>query len=169
MKKYLFISMTIIIIILNFSCSFMESPLDIVRVDSLTVYNCDFDSMRCGLMLNDTLGADIADKDNAHIIISSYFSNNIVLISPHRDTSRFKANSSKTGLLDVGQYLYYNAPQDGYYDMEYPVRGHYYFFKHYLSADSCIYGRIYINYFDWDSMNINIEISREGRVFEKGN
>lgn len=169
MKRYIFLFIIIFAIIYAQSCAVMQSELDKLCIDSLTVYNCDYDSLHCGLMLNDTLGIDITDKVNAHIIITSYLGNHIVFLSPHRDTARFAANSNVTGIQDVGEYIYYSAPEDGYYDMEYPLRGHYYFFKHEIETDSSIYGRIFVNYFDWDSMNINIEISREGRVFEKDN
>ena len=58
---------------------------------------------------------------------------------------------------------------EGYFNFDYPVNNNYYFIKYEVNADSAIYGRLFINYYSADSINFNIEISKEGKIFEKSN
>ncbi len=169
MKTFYIILLMLALSLSAISCSYMSSELDINTIDSMTVYNCDYDSLHCGICIDDTFGVSVTGKSQAQLLITSYINNSIVFLSPHSDTVRFAGNNNVTGIQNTGIYRYFTAPEEGYFNFDYPVNNNYYFIKYEVNADSAIYGRLFINYYSADSINFNIEISKEGKIFEKSN
>lgn len=165
MKNIIPVFLIIIILTYLISCNILTTEVNVFKADSIVIYNYDYNSTKCGLSLTDTCSIEITDAENANLIITSFINNEIVLFSPSKDTVKF--NNNTTGILDVGIYEYSSASEDGYYDMEYPVRSHYYFLKFIINPDSAIYGKLYLIDYSFDSIIANIEISREGTVFER--
>ncbi len=165
MKNIIPVFLIIIILIIFISCNILTTEADVFRADSIVIYNYDYDSTKCGISLTDTLGIEVVGTQDADLVITSYISNAIVFFSPSKDTVKFNKNT--TGILDVGIYEYTSATEDGYYDMEYPVKNHYYFLKFIINPDSAIYGKLYLIDYSFDSIIADIEISREGMTFER--
>ncbi len=165
MKNIIPIFLIIIILTYFISCDILTTEVNVFRADSIVIYNYDYDSTKCGLSLTDTLSIEVCGTENANLIITPFIHNAIVLFSPSKDTAKFNENT--TGILDVGAYEYSSAAEDGYHDMEYPVKEHYYFLKFIINPDSAVYGKLYLIDYSFDSIIANIEISREGTTFER--
>lgn len=145
--KYLIILIPIIIFV--FSCSVISDNAEMNTIDTLTVYSYDYDSSRS--CLNRTVVTGLNDSE-ADLIIGPYKQNNMVFLSPSKDTS-IGASDKTTGIQDIGSYPYSNPPAEGYYDMEYINKGHYYF----VMFEDSTFARIYVNYFDFDSIIFEID------------
>ncbi len=165
MNKNFFITILIIISTLLISHCSIDSGAEniIISQDSLIIYNYDFNpSLSSIIILNDSFNIVNPDSNKSDLIITSYLTNSIVFLSPSKDTTRF-FNNTITGIMDVGEYLYTYPPDEGYYDLEYLNKEHYYF----IMFDDSTFARLYLYDYNEDSLICKLEYLIEGESFSQ--
>ncbi|MDD3802951.1 MAG: hypothetical protein PHW02_01010 [bacterium] len=156
-KNYLFL---ISIILLLSSCSINDVEPNLLRIDNLVIYNKGYSSVS-SLVVSRTQAMADSVSDDSDMIVSSYESSSICMLSPSKDTIISKGNAKKTGIVDYGPYKYPYAPTTGYYDMEYPNQNHWY----YLQTQDSVYARFLLKSYSADSIVIYIEVLKENGTY----
>lgn len=152
-KKRVFKPSFFLIILLS-GCSLKNDYVPAVKVYSdLTIYNNNFKSFSSISILDTTIIIDTINL-SSDIIISSFASNSITFLSPSKDTILSKGNKKITGFYSTGKEKYKTPPQEGYYDMEIPMKENWYFVKTFDNR----YLRIYVKEVSQESLLLDIEL-----------
>ncbi|MEO0233761.1 MAG: hypothetical protein ABIN11_01570 [candidate division WOR-3 bacterium] len=150
MKKNIFL---ILFVILG-SCSLKNTQtINVKKYDDVKLFNNSFNSLSTISIKDSILTIDTVSIFS-DIIVSSFFSNSILFLSPSKDTILSKGNKKITGFYNMGTEKYNIPPQEGYFDMEYPAKGNWYFVK---TSDER-YLRIFVKEFSQESLILDIEL-----------
>ncbi|MEO0288422.1 MAG: hypothetical protein ABIN00_02145 [candidate division WOR-3 bacterium] len=130
-----------------------NQSINVEKYSDVKLYNNSFNplstiSIRDSILTIDTISMF------SDIIVSSYVSNSILFLSPSKDTLLSKGNKKVTGFYSTGTEKYNIPPDEGYFDMEYPVKDNWYFVK---TSDGK-YLRIFVKEFSRDSLILDIEL-----------
>jgi len=142
------------LLILFFGCSLKNDYIPDVKVYSnLIVYNNNFKSFSSISILDTTIIIDTISL-STDIIISSFASNSITFLSPSKDTILSKGNKKITGFYSTGKEKYNTPPQEGYFDMEIPMKENWYFIKTFDNR----YLRVYVKEVCQESLLFDLEL-----------
>lgn len=136
------------------SCSLTKGDEPNVAVyEDLIVYNYSFNPL-CAIVIEaESIFTDTISS-GSDLILSPYSSSSICFLSPSKDTVLSKSNHNVTGIADYGTYPYAYASTTGYYDLEYPAAGHWYF----LMTEDSTFCRFFLKSFSEDSVVMRFEL-----------
>lgn len=147
-------TLLIILILILISCSLKNiQSVNLKTYSDVKIYNNSYNSISAISVQDSILKIDTISIFS-DIIVSSFASNSILFLSPSKDTVLSKGNKKITGFYNIGKEKYNIPPEEGYFDMEYPIKENWYFVK---TSDQR-YLRIFVKEFSPDSLILDVEL-----------